>query len=452
MGGMADRLKLLLVDDDVASLHLLERIVEQEGFEVAKAMSAEDAEKVALEMHPHVVITDVVLPGADGYVLMGKLKERLPECEVMLLTGHASVERAVEAIRDGACDYIEKPVVRSRLVASLRKARQQVALKLENLELRHQLEARSQEILVGQNPKIEEIRRTVERAAGSDASVLVEGESGTGKEIVAEMVHRLSARASHALVKVSCAAIPENLLESEMFGHEKGAFTGAALSKPGKFELAHRGTLFLDEIGEMKPGLQAKLLRVLQDGKISRLGSTEDREVNVRVVCATNVGVEKAIAAGNFREDLFYRVNVVHLHMPPLRDRLDDVPLLVTHFLAQISRRLQMEDVHVTPAGLERLQSHSWPGNVRQLKNVIERAVALRKSSMLDVDDFVFTDVASPQASGKNITVELGMSLEEVERRMIKAALAQCQGDKEKAAAMLGISSRTIYRKLGEKE
>ncbi len=449
---MAERLRLLLVDDDPASLHLLERLVEQEGFDVLKAMSVEEAERVAFEFHPHVVITDVVLPDADGYALMGRLKEKLPESEVMLLTGHASVERAVDAIRDGACDYIEKPVVRSRLVASLRKARQQVALKLENLELRNRLAAQVQETLVGQNPRIEEVRRTIERVAGSDTSVFVEGESGTGKEIVAEMIHRLSGRARQALIKVSCAAIPENLLESEMFGHEKGAFTGAAYSKPGKFELAHHGTLFLDEIGEMKPELQAKLLRVLQDGKISRLGSTEDREVNVRIVCATNVDVEKAIAAGNFRNDLFYRINVVRLSLPPLRDRLDDVPLLVTHFLSQINRKLQIGGVHVTPAALEKLQNYTWPGNIRQLKNVMERAVALRQGSVLDVSDFVLGESPAAPKSGNNLVIELGTPMEEVEHRMIMAALGACQGDKEKAAAMLGISSRTIYRKLGEKE
>jgi len=447
---MAENLRLLLVDDDPASLHLLERLVEEEGFEVTKTGSAEEAEKIALELRPHVVITDVVLPGGDGYELMGKLKTQLPESEVMLLTGHASVERAVEAIRDGACDYIEKPVNRSRLVASLRKARQQVALKLENLELRRRLATQAQETLVGQNPSIEDIRRNIERVAGSDTSVFIEGESGTGKEIAAEMIHRSSGRVRHTLVKVSCAAIPENLLESEMFGHEKGAFTGASYSKPGKFELADRGTLFLDEIGEMKPGLQAKLLRVLQDGKISRLGSTQDREVNVRIVCATNIDVEKAIAAGQFREDLFYRINVVRMRMPALRDRLDDVPLLTTHFLAQIGRRLGIENLHATPASMERLQGYAWPGNVRQLKNVIERAVAMRQGPVLDVKDFLLTDAPVAAKSDSRMTFELGTPLEEVERRMIKSALDACAGDKEKAAAMLGISSRTIYRKLGE--
>ena len=264
---------MLLVEDDPASLHLVERWVETEGFQIATASSAEEAEQMASVFLPHLVLTDVLLPGKDGFALLMKIREQHPQTEVILLTGYASVERAVEAIRDGACDYLEKPLDRSRLLASLRKARQQIALRLENLELHRRLSAHAREMLVGQSPAMQEIRQTIERIACNDLNVFIEGESGTGKEIVAEMIHRLSTRARHQLIKISCAAIPENLLESEMFGHEKGAFTGAIQSKAGKFELAHQGILFMDEIGEMNPALQAKLLRVLQNGEFTRLGS-----------------------------------------------------------------------------------------------------------------------------------------------------------------------------------
>jgi DNA-binding NtrC family response regulator len=447
---MSNLLRMLLVDDDPASLHLVGRYVESEGFEVTTASNAEEAERIADEIQPHLMITDVVLPNMDGFTLLSRFKGKHPQTEVILLTGHASVERAVEAIRDGACDYIEKPVDRTRLLASLRKAKQQIALRLENQDLRNRLTTQAREMLVGQSNGIEEVRRTIERVTGSNMSVFIDGESGTGKEVAAEMLHQLGTRAREPLIKVSCAAIPENLLESEMFGYEKGAFTGATQSKAGKFELAHRGTLFLDEIGEMSPSLQAKLLRTLQDGQFSRLGGNQVRTVDVRVVSATNIDVAKSITAGKFREDLFYRLNVVHLHMPPLRERLDDIPLLVSHFLARLRRKLNLEELRISPEGLQHLQSHSWPGNVRELSNAIERAAALRRSSTLDAGDFVLgrgVQVAAPLKEG-SLSFELGTSLDEVECRMIQAAMTACGGDKEKAAAMLGVSARTIYRKL----
>ncbi len=451
---MPDSLRLLLVDDDPASLHLVERFVEMEGFEVSAASSAEEAEKLALEVRPHLVIADIVLPGRDGFSLLSSLKAKLPQTEVIFLTGHASVERAVNAIRDGACDYIEKPVDRSRLIVSLRKARQQIALQLENLELRNQLATQTREILVGQSAVMGEIRRTIERVASSSAPVFIEGESGTGKELAVEMLHRMGGRSHEPLIKISCAAIPENLLESEMFGHEKGAFTGAIQSKAGKFELANHGILFLDEIGEMSPNLQAKLLRVLQNGQFTRVGGNAVHTVDVRVISATNVEVEKAIATGKFREDLFYRLNVIRLKMPPLRDRLDDIPFLAAHFLALLRSRLNLAELQISPDALKLLQEHSWPGNVRELANVIERAVVLRRGPVLEVADFKLGEggpVGAPRLSEGSVVFEIGTSLEEMERFMIRAAMDACGGDKEKTAAMLGISARTIYRKLGEK-
>lgn len=452
---MGALLRLLIVDDDQASLHLVERFIESEGFEISTAQSAEDAIALADKIKPDVLITDVVLPGMDGFTLLVKLKEKYPQLEVILLTGHASVDKAVDAIRDGASDYIEKPVDRSRLVASIRKVKQQVALRQENQELRSRLNLQAKDMLVGESKRIQEIRRTIEKIASGNMNVFVQGESGTGKEVVAEMLHRLGSRANYPLVKVSCAAIPDNLLESEMFGYEKGAYTGATQSKVGKFELAHKGTLFLDEIGEMNPPLQAKLLRVLQDGQFSRLGGNENQAVDVRVVSATNVVVEKAISEGKFREDLYYRLNVVKIQMPPLRERLDDIPLLVEHFLSGIRRKLNLHEIRISEEALKFLQTHSWPGNVRELANTMERAVALRQHDELQVSDFTFNERLSSTAggngsNGQKIVFDLGTSLQEVENRMIRAAIDSTGGDKEKAAAMLGISARTIYRKLGE--
>jgi two-component system response regulator HydG len=448
---MPTPLKLLLVDDDPASLHLVERFVETEGFEVVTSSNGEDALKLAEKIIPDLVITDVVLPGMDGFSLLARLREKLPQTEVIVLTGHATVERAVEAIRDGACDYIEKPVQRSRLIASLRKAKQQIALRLENLELRKQLATQARDLMIGESPRILEIRNQIERIAGSNSNVFIDGESGTGKEVAAELIHRLSPRAQHLLVKVSCAAIPDNLLESEMFGYQKGAFTGAHMNKEGKFEVAHKGTLFLDEIGEMSAGLQAKLLRVIQDGQFSRLGHNETRQVDVRIVCATNIDVEKAISKGSFRQDLFYRLNVVHLHMPPLKDRLEDIPLLVQHFLDQERREQGIEGLEITSAALDKLAQHGWPGNVRELSNAVERAVALRKSQRLDAEDFSLGPRPRKTLDGSSpIIFEVGSSLGDIERQVILRTLERCNGDKEKAAAMLGISSRTIYRKIEE--
>jgi len=444
---------MLLVEDDPSALHLLERFVEKEGFEVRTSANAEEAERLALDYRPHLVIADVVLTGKDGFTLLSRLKETLPETEVILLTGHASVDRAVEAIREGACDYLEKPIDRSRLIASVRRTRQQVALRLENMELRSRLTTHVREMLVGQSPAIEKIRRTIEQVAGGDMNVFIEGESGTGKEVAAEMLHHLGIRSRGPLIKVSCAAIPETLLESEMFGHEKGAFTGAAQSRAGKFELADGGTLFLDEVGEMTSSLQAKLLRVLQDGRFTRLGSNEVRTADVRVVAATNVNVAQAVSSGKFREDLLYRLNVIHLRMPPLRERAEDIPFLVTHFLAALRKRLKVEELPVAPAAMKLLQNHSWPGNVRELINTLERAVSLRRGPLLDVQDFVLAPTAvaaTGPSSTRGLLFELGTPLEQVEKQMIRAAMEASGGSKERAAAMLGISTRTIYRKLGE--
>jgi two-component system response regulator HydG len=444
---------MLLVEDDPASLHLLERWVEKEGLEITTAASAEEAEKLLGSFKPHLVLTDIVLPGKDGFALLDKIqKEKLP-MQVILLTGHASVEHAVAAIRDGACDYIEKPLQQSRLLASIHKARHQIVLQLENLALRQRLAVQASEVMVGQTAVIQEVRQTIARIADGDMNVFIEGESGTGKEIAAELIHQLSPRADRPLIKVSCAAIPENLLESEMFGYEKGAFTGAMQAKAGKFELAHEGTLFLDEVAEMNSALQAKFLRVLQDGKFSRLGGNELRTVNVRVLSATNIRVEEAIASGKFREDLFYRLNVVRLRMPPLRERAEDVPLLVEHFLEQSRRKLRLGNLSISSEALARLQSYSWPGNVRQLANAIERAVVLRRQDCLDTGDFELDESAPTPAAGKSavrrtLSFDLGTPLADVEHRMIKAAIEACNGDKEKAAVLLGISSRTIYRKL----
>jgi transcriptional regulator with PAS, ATPase and Fis domain len=296
------------------------------------------------------------------------------------------------------------------------------------------------------------VKKLIRQIAPTDVSVLVQGESGTGKEIVADIVHTLSPRREYPIVKISCAAIPETLLESELFGYERGAFTGAAGAKPGKFELAHQGTLFLDEIAEMTPQLQAKLLRVLQDGRVQRLGSTRDNIADVRVISATHVDILKAIADGRFREDLYYRLNVVQIYLPPLRERRDDLPLLADHFLKKYAARMQKNTQAIAPAALDQLLAHTWPGNVRELENAIQRALAVTSDGPITG----FTLVSPPAGAGRGagnplapvVPIAVGTTLAEAEERLVKATLELCSGDKEQAAKVLGISSRTLYRRF----
>jgi len=454
---MSKRPDILIVDDEEALCTAAEKILAKEGYRVHCVHTA-SAGLAAFEggEPAGLVITDLALPDGDGMDVLRQVKTVRPDTEVIVITGHGTVERAVEAMRLGAYDFIEKPLDRNALLRAVRKAAEKQALTAENRRLRDELEQRrGEEALIGNSPPMVAIKKLIRQIAPTDVSVLIQGESGTGKEVVADAMHQLSPRRDEPIVKISCAAIPDTLLESELFGYERGAFTGAGNAKPGKFELANGGTLFLDEIAEMSTQLQAKLLRVLQDGRFQRLGSTRDIHVNMRVISASHVDIPQAIADKRFRDDLYYRLNVVHITVPPLRERPDDIPLLVSHFLRKYSARMQKEIRAVTPAAMDQLFVHPWPGNVRELENAIQRALAVATSDT--IEHFILCapapgSVAAPAiaTTGNTVTIPVGTPLAEAEDRLINETLARCQGDKEKAAKILGISSRTLYRRAAK--
>jgi len=445
--------RLLVVDDDAALLRALERTFRQAGYDVVAASSGEEAVAVLRGRPPAVIVSDLMMPGLDGIELLREAKTLPVAPEVLLITAHASVERAVEAMRLGAFDFVEKPIQRDRLLLLVQRACERRSLTSENALLRERLADREGvERLVGASPAITELRRSIAQIAPTDVPVLVTGESGTGKEVVADLLHAQSPRRAAPLIKISCAAIPETLLESELFGYERGAFSGAAATKRGRFELAHGGTLFLDEIGEMAAPMQAKLLRVLQDGRVQRLGGTRDIAIDVRLVAATNADLEAAMREGRFRRDLYHRINVIEIVAPPLRDRLEDLPLLVAHFL-RLHRGLRTAPLEgVSPAALEVLAAHHWPGNVRELENTVLRALVTAPGPLLEARDLRFAAFASggaPPASATRdgVFIPAGTPLADVEERVIADALERSHGDKERAARALGISARTLYRR-----
>ncbi|MCM2334880.1 MAG: sigma-54 dependent transcriptional regulator [Anaeromyxobacteraceae bacterium] len=447
---------VLIVDDERPNLESLEKIFAREGWRVALAASGAEALEAVRRERPSVVITDLMMPGMGGDSLLRAVKAVSPETEVVLMTAHGTVESAVSAMKDGAYDFILKPLKRQAVVKSVRQAMEKSSLVAEN----RQLKARLAELapdgaggLLGASPALRAVVETLRQAAPTSASVLLVGESGTGKELAARLVHDLSPRAAGPFVPINCAAIPESILESELFGYEKGAFTGAAGRKEGRFERADGGTLFLDEVGEMSPAVQVKLLRVLQDGVVDRLGGTASVRVDVRVVAATNKDLAAEVKAGRFREDLFYRLDVVSVRLPPLRERREDVALLAAAFLRRFAVKNGKRATGFTPAALAALEAAPWPGNVRELMHAVERAVILARGEVLDVGDLpeAVRGVAGappPPGGPASLVVPLGTTMEEIERLVIRETLRQVRGDKTLAAQLLGIAARTIYRKL----
>ncbi len=400
----------------------------------------------------NVLLTDLRLPGLSGVDLLIHSRTLCPETEVILMTAYGTVETAVTAIKEGAYDYITKPFKRGQVVKTVRKALERQSLVAENRALRAELDAvmrqqaaREREI-IGHSLALRRTLDVVHQAAPSNATVLLEGDSGTGKELLARLLHNRSARTGRAFVAVNLAAIPDTIVESELFGHERGAFTGAVARDEGRFELAHGGTLFLDEIAEISPQVQVKLLRVLQEGEFERLGGSQTLRVDVRIVAATNRELREEVSAGRFREDLFYRLNIIHVRVPPLRERREDIPLLAMHFLLRFCRENNKDIKGFEADTLECLESYLWPGNVRELQGVIERAVVLSRHDMLAPDDL--PDHVRRGADVRTITVELGTSLEQIEQQVIRETLRLTRGDKRRAAQLLGIATRTIYRKL----
>jgi two-component system response regulator HydG len=455
---------VLIVDDERSNLESLERIFAREGWRVALAASGAEAMEALRRERPAVVVTDLMMPGMGGEELLRAVKAVSPETEVVLMTAYGTVEAAVSAMKEGAYDFITKPVKRHAIVKSVRRALEKASLVAENRALRARLAERSQPAaggLLGSAAPFRAVLETLSQVAPTTATVLLEGESGTGKELAARLVHDLSPRAAGPFVPIHCAAIPETLLESELFGHERGAFTGALARKEGRFERAHGGTLFLDEVGEMPPGSQVKLLRFLQDGVLERVGGNDPVRVDVRVVAATNKDLAAEVRAGRFREDLFYRLDVVRVRLPPLRERREDVPLLAGAFLRRVSEQAGKRVDGFTPGALAALERYAWPGNVRELLHAVERAVILTRGDALDVTDLpeaIRAAAAAPAPApgapggGASLVVPLGTPLDEVERLVIRETLKHTKGDKNLAAQILGIAARTIYRKLDRDE
>lgn len=438
--------KILLIDDDTSLRRVLEYNLQEEGYEVITAIDGEKGLALFAEHTPPLVITDLKMPGISGFQVLSTIKENSPKTLVIVITAFGAIDTAIEAMKLGAHDYITKPFNRDQLKLVVKKALQLQGLTEENRLLKEELTERAEfRNIVGISPGMEQVFQVVRKVADTEATVLITGESGTGKELVAKSIHSLSTRRNRPFVPINCAAIPRELLESELFGHVKGAFTGAVRDKVGKFEAADGGTLFLDEVGELPVDLQPKLLRALQERVVEPVGGTNSRKIDVRVVAATNVDLEKAIEDGAFREDLFYRLSIIPVHLPPLRERADDVVLLIRHFTSKHGGA----GVNFTPKALEALKSYHWPGNVRELENTIERLLIMRNGDLIDVDDIpakILGVRKTPEAGIINLPAS-GYSLEQLEREIVVEALERNDWNQTAAARFLRIPRHTlIYR------
>jgi DNA-binding NtrC family response regulator len=452
--GAATLARVLVVEDDQAAQQGLTKLLRAWGFTADGASNGEEALARITTFRPSIILADLVMPRLGGLELLRAVKDQLADLTFIMITAQGSVETAVTAMREGAYDYLAKPIDPQRLRILLHKIVERQDTLREVEALRRQLHERGRfGRSVGNAPAIRSVYRLVEQAAPSEASVLISGESGTGKELVAQTIHQLSRRSAMPFVAINCAAIPESLLESEIFGHERGAFTGAVERRQGCFELAHKGTLFLDEIAEMPQATQVKLLRVLQERSVRRLGAQKEQACDVRVVAATNVNPRKAVEQGLLREDLFYRINVIAVTMPPLRDRKEDIPLLVQAFMAEFNAQNAKNIRAIESEALRALQAYNWPGNIRELRNVIERAVILAQgdfiqASHLPPDLGHAAPAAEPAPSDLPVALAPGMRVQDAERHLIELTLAHTSNNKTRAAEILGISSKTLHNKL----
>ncbi len=433
---------LLLVDDDPDFRESVARRFTRRGFRVQEAAHGEQALQLAGLREFDVVILDMVMPGFSGMQVLEQLKLTQPECEIIMLTGQGTIETAVQAMKLGAYDFLQKPFPLSELEVLIEKAYERRQLRKENAQLKAVLRRAETPLqIIGESPAMQEVFRLIERAGPTDKSILIQGESGTGKELVAKALQRASDRAEKPMVTINCAALPEALLESELFGHEKGSFTGAVATKQGLFEVADGGTLFIDEIGELAGSLQAKLLRVLEDGSLRRVGSLKERRVDVRLLAAGNRDMAKEVAEGRFREDLYYRINVMSLQIPPLRDRQGDIPLLVRHVLG--------DKWTIEPDAMQALEAYRWPGNVRQLMNALERAQIMADDKRIRLHDLPRDIVATNDGRPKHVAVPTeGDQLADVQRAHIVEVLRRERGNKARTARALGVNRRSLYRLL----
>jgi DNA-binding NtrC family response regulator len=444
--------RVLVVEDDAAARVGLEQLVKSWGFIAESAGDGEEAMEKVTSFRPAIVITDMVMPRMDGLALLRALQQQGADVTTLLLTAQGTVETAVEAMKEGAYDYLTKPVDLKRLKILLDKIVERLETVREVKALRRQLrEHGTFGSLIGSSPEMRKLYQVIEQAAPTSASVLIMGESGTGKELVAQTIHQLSPRAAFPFVAINCAAIPETLLESEIFGHEKGAFTGAADRRAGCFELADHGTLFLDEIGEMTPATQVKLLRVLQERTFRRLGGRQEQSVDVRVIAATNINPAEAVQKGTLREDLYYRLNVFAMKLPTLRDRKEDMPLLIQAFINEFNARNQRSVAGVDREAMRLLEHYQWPGNVRELRNVIERATILAPGPFIEAAHLppAVTHEPGPESQA-HVALGPGTTVEEAERRLIMMTLEHTRDNKTRAAEILGISLKTLHNKLNK--
>ena len=444
-----DRVRILLVEDDAAARVGFQQLLQGWGFVVEAACDGEDALQKVPAFRPDIVLTDLVMPKLDGLGLLRALQQEGDGVTTVILTAQGTVDTAVEALKQGAYDYLSKPVDFQRLRVLLDKIIERQETLREVKALRRQLrEHGSFGRMTGGSQAMQAVYRVIEQAAPTNASVLISGDSGTGKELVAQTIHRLSPRASAPWVPINCAAIPEALLESELFGHERGAFTGAIERQAGCFELAHHGTLFLDEIAEMAPAMQVKLLRVLQERSFRRLGGRVEQSVDIRVIAATNADPAAAVDAGRLREDLYYRLNVIAIRLPPLCERMEDLPILVDSFVREFSELHGKSAVGVSPAARRVLEAYAWPGNVRELRNAIERATIMAPGRLVEVEDLAPLGRPAPQAAQAGGELQPGMTVDEAERRLIMLTLDHTGNNKTRAAELLGISLKTLHNKL----
>ncbi|MCZ6748696.1 MAG: sigma-54 dependent transcriptional regulator [SAR324 cluster bacterium] len=464
---MAERFRVLVIDDDPGIRELLEAQVSRLGYRVLSAPDGERALEMLEESRPDLVTLDVILPGMGGLDTLRQIKQRLPEVPVVMLSGHGQAPVIVEAMRLGASDFLRKPFEVEELELAFQKALENRALQEEVDHLRGRVRSESEALMLfGDNPKMVEVREIIEQVADTDITVLIRGPSGTGKELVARGLYQLSGRHNRPFVKVNCAALPSELLESELFGYEKGAFTGAQKRKLGKFEYADGGTIFLDEISEMHPGLQAKLLQVLQDGEFSRLGSEGDVRVDTRILAATNRNLEEAVQQGTFREDLYYRLNVVTIHVPALRERIDAVPLLVEHFLEKYNHQYRKKLTQLSAETMDTFMQYHWPGNVRELENMVKRMVVLgNEHAMLpelaaekrepvsaeeELLDMGALGVDLANGEGIDLKAISKRAAQIAEKRVIEKVLGETRWNRKEAAERLQISYKALLYKMKE--
>ncbi len=440
---------ILIIDDEKNIREGLATNFELEDYNVKTAATGEEGFKLIEKGDVDLVITDLRMPGISGEQVLAKVTTEIPGIPVIVLTGHGSIDSAVDAMRHGAYDFLTKPLNLDQLDMIVKRALEGREMSLRHQELKHELEGSTAlKQMIGKSAAMQKVQQIISKVADSRASVLITGESGVGKELVADAIHKLSSRKDKSFIKVHCAALSETLLESELFGHEKGAFTGADKMQKGRFELAHGGTIFLDEIGEINQNVQIKILRVLQEKKFERVGGEQTIEVDVRIVAATNRNLEEEVKAGRFREDLYYRLNVIHIQVPPLRERKDDIPLLMAAFLDEFNRENGKQISGVDNRAKAAMYKYNWPGNIRELRNCMESAVVLCSGTEISPADL--PPSISQNSASDAISVPVGISLEEAEKIIIQANLAANRNNKSRTADILGIGRKTLQRKLSE--